>query len=595
MSAGRRDRWSTSGCRPMIAAALIAGVSIATPVVVEAASRPVVRGQGGAVVSDERLATDAGLTILARGGNAVDAAVATALAMVVVGPEAGNLGGGGFAVVRMAGVTDGPTFLDFREVAPAAASRDMYLGEDGQPVAEKSWIGPLAAGVPGSPDGLFTLHRRYGKLPFADVVEPARKLAADGFALSRRTHDSLVEERELLARFPESAAVWLPGGEPVPAGTLKRLPNLARTLQRYAAEGPSAVTEGSIAAAIEAASTRHGGVLTAADLAAYEPVWREPVRFEAFGWQVASANLPSSGGILLGASFQMLERLGVGHHESHSADRAHLLAEVWRRAYADRYLLGDPATTAATADDLLAEAWLGERVTSFSPATATSSDAVRLWSDIDAPEVAESVDTTHLSVIDADGSVVALTTTLNGLFGGGLWVPEAGYFLNNEMDDFAAAPGQPNFYGLVQGEANAVAPGKRMLSSMSPTIAWKTDGAGRTVEVVSAGGRGGSRIPTSTMQIFLGVWVDDVDLQAAVDRPRVHHQWRPDTLFHEPDALSVESRAALVVRGHALDVIDSIAQAHAVRFVVEDGIRWCEAAPDPRGGGGWGGVVEPLY
>ncbi|MEM1202778.1 MAG: gamma-glutamyltransferase [Acidobacteriota bacterium] len=550
---------------------------------VDAASRPPVRGHGGAVASDERLATEVGLDALRAGGNAVDAAVATALALAVVAPEAGNLGGGGFAVVRMEGELH---FLDFREVAPAAAHRDMYLGENGEPVAEASRVGPLATGVPGSPAGLHALHERLGRLPWAEVVAPARRLAADGFRVSARTVDSLADKREVLGRFPESAAVWLPGGEPPKPGALIRHPKLAETLRSYARSGPSAITSGAVAAAVEAASERHGGVLTAEDLEAYRPVWREPVRYSAFGWELATADLPSSGGVLLASTAWTLERLGYGDAEPYGADRAHLLAEAWRRAYADRFLLGDPSTTQAAASDLLGVDWLSGRLAGIDRRRATPSNDVQLWSDVDGG-AGESGDTTHLSVVDADGAAVALTTTLNGLFGCGLWVPEIG-FLNNEMDDFAAAPGKPNMFGLVQGDANAVRPGKRMLSSMSPTVAW------RGHDVLVVGGRGGSRIPTATLQALLAVWLDGEGIQGALDRPRIHHQWRPDQLEHEPGALSPETRVELERRGHALSPRRSMAQVHAVRWTAaDDGPALCRGASDPRGGGGVAGVVDP--
>ncbi|MEM6795583.1 MAG: gamma-glutamyltransferase [Acidobacteriota bacterium] len=285
------------------AAALLALALLAPTAAVEGASRPTLAGQGGAVASDERQATEVGVEILRQGGNAVDAAVATALALAVVQPEAGNLGGGGFAVVKMG---DRVAFLDFREIAPAAATREMYLDERGEPIPEASWIGPLAAGVPGSPAGLFALHQRFGLMSFRDVVEPARRLAQDGFTVSSRLTAALEGEREMLTRFPETAAQWFAQGSAPRPGSTLRLPELAQTLAGYADRGPQAVTEGAVAAAVERASRRHGGILTAADMAGYEAVWRPPVRFEAHGWQVASADLPSSGGIILGGALSML-------------------------------------------------------------------------------------------------------------------------------------------------------------------------------------------------------------------------------------------------------------------------------------------------
>ena len=561
-----------------------------------AADPAAAHGTGGAVASGDARATEVGLAVLAAGGNAVDAAVATALALAVTYPEAGNLGGGGFAVVRLAGGDDGGDAgdgevlsLDFRETAPAAARRDMYLDDSGAPRPDASLVGPLAAGVPGSPAGLYELHRRLGRLPWRQVVEPARRLAADGFPVTPQLAATLADERALLARFPETAAVWLPGGAPPAVGTTLRLPDLAATLAAYAERGPGAITGGAVAAAIEAASARHGGILTAADLAAYRPEWRRPVRFDAFGWQLAGMDLPSSGGILVAETFALLERTDWASLPRFGAARAHLLAEAWRRAYADRFLLGDPQTSRASAAALLAAPRLDALAAAVDRAHAA--DSRRLVPGAGAAALAaaaaEPTQTTHLSVADADGNAVALTTTLNGLFGGGLWVPGAGFFLNNEMDDFAAAPGVPNLYGLVQGEGNAVRPGRRMLSSMSPTVAWRATAGG--VEVVAVGGRGGSRIPTATMQFLLDLMVDGDPLQTAVDRPRLHHQWLPDLLRFEADALAPETRAALEARGHRLEEIATVARLQAVRRLADGSF---EAAADPRGSG-VGAVVVP--
>ena len=550
-------------------------VVAATPA--SAASPDPARGTGGAVASAAPAATQAGLEILRAGGNAVDAAVATAIALAVVHPQAGNLGGGGLAVLRM---DDEVSVLDFREVAPAAADHDMYLDKNGDPVAEMSLVGPLAAGVPGSPAGLWELHRRHGKLDWAQVVAPAARLAGNGFVVTPRLEASVAKAARLLGRFPETEAVWLPGGEPPHVGSLMKLPSLAATLRAYAEHGPEAITAGPLAAAIETVSHRHGGVLTVADLAAYRPVWREPILFDAFGWRVASMPLPSSGGIILGQTVGLLERTEWQRTPRFGAERAHLLVETWRRAYADRFLLGDPSTSRASAADLLDEVWLDRRARELRSRRATPSAKIQSWTP---SAVLESTETTHLSVADGAGNVVSLTTTLNGSFGCGLLVPGVGFLLNNEMDDFAAAPGQPNFYGLIQGEANAVGPGKRMLSSMSPTVAW------RAGETVALGSPGGSTIPTVTVQVLLNLLVDGDDLQAAVNRPRIHHQWMPDQIVVEPDALAPETAWELERRGHVLKERSRLGEVNAVR-VTSHGI--VEAAADPRGPGS-AGVVSP--
>ena len=522
----------------------------------------------GAVACAAPAAADAGAEMLSAGGNAADAAVATALALAVVHPQAGNLGGGGFAVVRLGAQV---AALDFREVAPAAATRDMYLAPDGTPVAERSLVGALAAGVPGSPAGLYELHRRFGKLPWPRVVAPAERLARGGFVVTPRLAEEIGRARALLARCAATAAVWLPHGKAPSAGVLITLPRLADTLAAYANDGPAAITVGKRAAAIAATARSLGGILTEADLAGYRPVWREPILFAAYGWEMASAPLPSSGGIILAESCGMLQRVGWATAPRGSAARAHLLAEVWRRAYADRFLLGDPATSAAGPRELLAPRWLDARAVSIDRTAATPSREVMPWSA--RPESAE---TTHLSVIDGNGDAVSLTTTLNGSFGSGVLVSEVGFLLNNEMDDFAAAPGKPNYYGLVQGEANAVRPGKRMLSSMSPTIAW------RGGEVVALGSPGGAHIPTVTLQVLLNVIVDGDAMQVAVDYPRLHHQWRPDRLLHENGALADGMVTELARRGHALGKARHLGEVDAVRLLADGSI---VAAADARGPG----------
>jgi gamma-glutamyltranspeptidase/glutathione hydrolase len=545
-----------------------------------AASVPAPTGTGGAVASADPLATEAGLEILRAGGNAVDSAVATALALAVVYPEAGNLGGGGFAVARMGGEYSA---LDFRETAPARAKPGMYLDPQGKPVPEASIVGALSAGVPGSPAGLHELQRRYGRLPWVRVVAPARRLAADGFRVSRHLHDRLAQEdtRKLLGRFPESARVWLPNGEPPAIGSLLRLPDLAATLARYAEQGPKGITSGPVAAAVEKTSTAYGGILTAADLAAYKPEWRRPLAFEAFGWKLVSMPLPSSGGVILGQTLGMLERLGWGKLPRFGADRDHLLAEALRRSFADRFLLGDPATTRVTEAQLLAPDWIARRAEQIDPRHSTPSTQLKPWPG--EGTATGGSDTTHLAVVDREGNLVSLTTTLNNLFGSGLWVPGAGFFLNDEMDDFATAPGQPNLFGLIQGEANAVAPGKRMLSSMAPVILSKGG------EAYALGGRGGSRIPTNVLSVVLNLLVDGDPLQAAIDRPRLHHQWLPDRIEAEADTFSPETKAELERRGHTIQINNTTAKIHAVHLLPDGRM---EAASDPRGSG-VGGVVVP--
>ncbi|MDH3746162.1 MAG: gamma-glutamyltransferase [Acidobacteriota bacterium] len=573
--------------KTILAVPALALVMLTDPSPVLAASFPAVRGSGGAVVSPEATSTTVGLDILRAGGNAVDAAVATALAMAVVHPEAGNLGGGGFAVVRVEGQL---ATLDFRETAPAAAHRDMYLDEKGEPRPGASWVGPLAAGVPGSPAGLQELHSRFGELPWSDVVKPAIVLARDGFLVTRRLNEAVEGTRERLARFPETAAIWLPGGEPPAVGSRVFLPDLAATLEAYADQGREAIQSGHIARAIATASRRYGGILTIEDLASYQPVWREPLRFDAFGWSFASMGLPSSGGFLVGGSLQLLERLGYAHEMPRGARRAHMLAEVWRRVFADRVLLGDPGSTQAEPTALLAGDRLARLAGSIEAEQAMPSERVAGGDHAELFELLERLgpirepsETNHLAVADIDGNLVALTTTLNGSFGCGLLVPGAGFLLNNEMDDFATVPGRPNAYGLIQGPANEIRPGRRMLSSMSPTLAWKGD------ESITIGGRGGSKIPTAVAQALLGLLTGEHGLQESIDTPRIHHQWFPDRIGYEDDALAPETREALSGFGHLLAESSGLARVHAVRRLAGGDF---EAAGDPRGPA-VGGIVDP--
>jgi gamma-glutamyltranspeptidase/glutathione hydrolase len=351
-----------------------------------------------------------------------------------------------------------------------------------------------------------------------------------------------------------------------------RLPRLAALLERYGKKGPEAITRGRAARAIERAARRHGGILTAADLAGYRPAWREPVQFEAFGWHVASMNLPSSGGVNLAQTCALAGRLELAGEPAGSESRLHLLAEVWRRTFADRFLLGDPSGNAASAADLLAPGWLNRRAASIDRSTATPSSEVQPWSGgtPDGPG-----ETTHLSVLDADGNLVALTTTINTAFGCGLLVPELEVLLNNEMDDFATAPGQPNHFGLIQGEANAVVPGRRMLSSMTPTVAWRGE------ERLAVGGAGGPRIITATAQVLLAIVIDGRPLAEAMAAPRVHHQWLPDQLLVEP-GVDPAARAALERLGHRVETRKRIAEVHAVARRADGTV---EASADPRGGG----------
>lgn len=493
----------------------------------------------GAVASTDGLATAAGLTILQAGGNAVDAAVATALALVVVNPQAGNLGGGGFAVVRFA---DQVTSLDFRETAPAAAAATMYLDAQGQPIPQASIVGPLAAGVPGSPAGYYALQRRYGRLHWAEVAAPAIALAEQGLTVTPRLYATLSRSRAAIERFAGARQRWLPEGRLPVTDSVLPMPELAETLKAYAAIGPAAITAGAAAERLAQAAAAEGGILTAADLQNYRPLWRQPLQSQRFGWQLASMDLPSSGGIILSETLAVLAELDWPADES--AESWHLLIEAWRRAYADRFRMGDPGQSEVRASELLDAGWIKKRAREIDRNAATPATQVTPWPAGIA--LGERTETTHLSVVDAEGNAVAMTVTLNGAFGCGYYLADFGFFLNNEMDDFAALPGQANMYGLVQGAANAIAPGKRMLSSMTPTIAW------RQQQLLALGAPGGSRIPTATMQVFWRRALRGIDLDTAVQMPRLHQQWLPDVVYFEAEALQPTTATKLQQMGHNL-------------------------------------------
>lgn len=530
-----------------------------------------VRSDAGMVTSDAPLATAVGARVLAGGGNAVDAAVATAFTLAVVYPEAGNIGGGGFMVVRMA---DGTTAaLDFRETAPAAASPDMYLDERGE-VSDRSVTGHMASGVPGSVAGLWAAHRRFGTRPWSDLVAPAVALAEEGFLIDDRFAGSVAGEAARLARFEASARLFLPDGRPLRAGARWRNPELAEVLRRIAGEGPAGFYQGETARLIEAEMRRGGGIIDREDLAGYAPAWREPVRFEYRGHTVLSMPPPSSGGITLAMIANILEGYDLGGLGWHSPRAIHLTAEAMRRAFADRnHYLGDPDFIDMPRDRLVSESYAAERRRSITD-RATPSAAVSPGGGTDG----EGDHTTHFSIVDDRGNAVALTTTVNFLFGSAVTVTGAGFVLNDEMDDFTAKPGEPNAFGLVQGEANAIAPGKRMLSAMAPTIVLGPDGEPRLI----TGARGGPRIITGVFQVISNVLDYGMEIDEAVRGSRIHHQHLPDVLFYEPGGLAPGTVAALEARGHTVRERDGYI-GNAPSILRRNGL-WA-GVPDPRTGG----------
>jgi len=484
------------------------------------ASQGPVPAENGMVVSTDSFASAAGLEILKDGGNAVDAVIATSFALAVVNPEAGNLGGGGFIVGRMA--DDTRFALDYREEAPGRATADMYVDDDGR-VTDQGLVGHLAAGVPGTVAGMEAAYERYGSLPWARLLEPAIRLARDGFEVADRHHGSIDYKRELLGKFPASAAVFLPNGEAPAVGSILRQPDLARTLQAIADGGATAFYEGWIADSVAAEMRRGGGLIERTDMAAYDAIWREPVQTVYRGYEVISMPPASSGGTTLTQMLNIVEGFDLAAEGWHSTQALHIAVEAMRRAYADRnFFLGDTDFVDVPLDYLLSKAHADSLRQSIDLTRASVSE------DFNRVPV-ESENTTHFSVVDAAGNAMSVTTTLNSGFGSGVVVRGAGFVLNNEMDDFTSKAGVPNIYGLVQGEANAIAPGKRMLSAMTPTIVINPQGQ---TELVT-GTPGGSTIITTIFQIVTNHIDFGLPVQASVNAPRFHHQHLPDMIQYE--------------------------------------------------------------
>jgi len=535
------------------------------------------RSYGGMVSSASEEATDAGLEVLRAGGNAVDAAVAVGFALAVTLPQAGNLGGGGFMVIRTA---DGrATTIDFRETAPAAARRDMYLDSAGTFLPDRSQLGALAAGVPGSPAGLLMALERFGRTDRARVMAPAIRLAEQGFAMHPRLAADLESKLPLFARFPSSLRVFAPDSVVPSAGSIFRQPDLALTLRRIADSGAAGFYRGPTADLIAAQMERSGGIITRDDLAGYKAVERTPVIGTYRGDTVISMPPPSSGGPLLIQMLNMLELYDFDSIPYHSAAHAHILAEIMRRAYADRAeFLGDPGFYKVPLAGLVSKEYARARAADIVP-NATPSMTVGHGDP--ASFARESQQTTHYSVVDRDGNCVSVTVTLNGSFGSKLVVDGAGFLLNNEMDDFSAKPGAPNLYGLVGGEANAIVPGKRMLSSMTPTILLR---GGRPWLVV--GTPGGSTIITTVLQTIHAQVDYGMSLSDAIESPRMHHQWLPDSIFYEPGTFGTGALDSLARMGYTtVDRRETSGHVDAIRIEEEKGRRLLLGWSDHRGYG----------
>jgi len=535
-----------------------------------AAAPPPELGRGGMVASDHVLASQAGQSVLAKGGNAVDAAVATAFASGVVQPAGSGLGGGGFAVIV---TPDGKReVLDFREVAPAKSHRDMYV-EATQDKASR--IGGLANAVPGEARGLELLHQRHGKLPWSDVVEPAIRLAHYGFAVEHHLAHALLALNDV----GNSLARGLFDVDEVPRqGDKVTRTALASTLVSIAKDGADAFHKGKGAKAIAAASKAQGGILTARDLADYTPKDRAPIIGDYRGWTVITMPPPSSGGVVLVQMLGVLEGHPLTDMGHNSAAYVHLLSEASKHAFADRArTMGDPDRVTVPVAALTSDNRIAAVRAAFNPEKTLPSDAYGM--PIDA---GTDGGTLHLSTLDGDGLAVALTTTINTSFGSRVVVPELGVVLNNEMDDFVARPGEPNAYGLVGSEANAVSPGARPLSSMSPTVLLSPDGKQRIV----VGASGGPFIITSTLQTVLNIVDFGMDPSEAVAAPRFHHQWQPDKLFVDT-GFSTDSIALLEAKGHTIQPIDFFSSVQVIHQTESGDLL---AASDPRKGGWPAGI-----
>ncbi len=489
------------------------------------------------VVSAREEASKVGLEIMKQGGNAFDAMVATEMALAVVYPFAGNLGGGGFMVYRLHGGEIGA--LDYREKAPLAAERTMYQDSAGNVISERSRYGGLAVGVPGTVAGIFAVHEKFGSLPMAEILAPVITLAKSGFAVTENQAKTLRRYRGSFLRVNRDSILY---SRDFKEGDTIRNVALANTLKRLASNGRNEFYGGRTGEKLLTFLQQNGGIMSMEDLKNYEAKWREPVSFQYDDLKIFAMSPPSSGGIVMGQIMKMIDAFPLEEYGHNSAKMIQVITEAERRAYADRsFYLGDPDFVDIPVDTLLSEDYLQERMKNFSFSHATPSSSIEHGQILGY----ESMETTHYSIVDAKGNAVSVTTTLNGAYGSKLYVEELGFFLNNEMDDFSAKPGVPNMFGLIGAEANAIEPGKRMLSSMTPTIVEKN---GNLFMVL--GSPGGSTIITSVMQTILNIAEYDMTMQEAVNAPRFHHQWLPDEILFEPNSFDPEVLATLKKKGY---------------------------------------------
>ena len=539
------------------------------------AAREPVRAKHGIVASTNEVASHVGVEIMKRGGNAVDAAIAVAFALAVTHPAAGNLGGGGFMMIRL---KDGrTTLIDYREMAPSLAHRDVYLDKNQEPIKGEggSLVGYRAAGVPGTVRGMELALKKYGsgKLTWAQLVEPARRLASNGFSVTYSLARSLRSSRDYLSTYAETKRVYLKGGALYNEGELFRQPELAATFARLQRFGPNEFYEGETARLIAADMKRNNGLMTLEDLRGYVAKERTPLRGNYRGHEIISAPPPSSGGAVLIEMLNILEGFDLRKLEASSSDRYHLMAEAMRRAFADRAeYMGDTDFVKVPIAGLIDKSYATTLRSSIKTDRASTSAEVRAGR----PAGYESEDTTHFTVVDSEGNAVANTYTLNDSYGSSATVKGTGILLNNEMDDFATKPGTPNMYGLIQGERNAVAPRKRPLSAMTPTIVLRKDGS----LWFTIGSPGGPTIINTVLCVITNVIDFDMNIQQAIDAPRIHHQWLPDELTGEPYGLSGDTQRALTARGHALAKQRTLGDAEGIMIEEKTAVRL--GATDPR-------------
>ena len=526
-----------------------------------------VKGEKAAVVSAHPLASEVGKLILEKGGNAIDASIAMQYALAVVYPNAGNIGGGGFMVYYD---KDGNNHtIDFREKAPLAAHKDMYLNEEGNAVSTMSQDGHLSVGVPGTVGGLFLAHKKFGRLPMQDLVAPAIKLAKEGFAITEMEAKGLENVAKDFVKYSTVSSAFLKD-EKWQAGDVLIQEDLANSLQRISDQGQAGFYEGETAALIVAEMKRGGGIITLEDLKNYQPIEREPVEFSYKNFHIVSMGLPSSGGVLLQQMFGMLEAYPIKEYGFQSVEAVQLMVEISRRAYADRTEhMGDPDFVSVPLNKLLDKEYILHRMSDFTPGKATLSSAV----EGGLVQVEEKEETTHLSVVDEEGNAVSVTTTINGLYGSRVVVGGAGFILNNEMDDFSAKPGAPNLFGLLGTESNAIEPGKRMLSTMTPTIVLKNK-----KPYLVLGTPGGSTILTSVFQTIINIIEFELSVEDAINKPKFHHQWQPDLIFIE-EGFSESVKNNLEEMGYKFKVRSPIGQTEVI-MISDQGV---EAVGDKRG------------